>query len=154
MRYRTELSVAATSGEYEKVGVTVWGRRISPVFDAARTLQIVELNGGKPVDFRQVQLTPGRTDEVIRLLRECGAKTLICGAISAEPARKIEEGNIRLISFITGKTEQVLAWYGGGGLIGGYQMPGCHGQGRGRNGHCCWRGDIPHVRGPGQKKNR
>lgn len=153
MRYRTEVSVAATSGENEKVGVTVWGRRISPVFDAAQTLLVVELAAGNLVDSRQVQLTPGRTDEVIGLLRESGVKTLICGAISAEPARKIEDSGIRLISFIAGKTEQVLAWYGGGGPIAGYQMPGCHGQGRGRGGYCCRGGDFASLSGPEQKKN-
>jgi len=151
MRYRAELSVAATSCETDKVGVTVWGRRISPVFDAAQTLVVVELSCGNPVDSRQFRILPGRTDEVIRLLRECEARTLICGAISAEPARKIEDGGIRLIPFITGKTEQVLAWYGSGGSITGYQMPGCRGQGRGQGHHCCRAGDFSHGWRPGKK---
>lgn len=153
MRYRDHMSGTAASCDTGKVGVTVWGRRVSPVFDAARTLLIVELSGGNPVKSWQFQLPPGRTGEVIRLLRECGVSTLICGAISAEPARILEEGGIDLIPFITGKTEQVLAWYGGGGSIAGYQMPGCHGQGRGRGGQCCRRaGEYPRVRGP-EKKN-
>ena len=153
MRDRAELSVAAGAGKSDKVGVTVWGRRISPVFDAARTLLIVELIAGNPVDSQQLRITPGRTEEVIRLLRECGAQALICGAISAEPARKIEDGGIQLIPFITGKIEQVLAWYGSGGRIEGYQMPGCHEQGRGRGGHCCRAGGISHKHGPAHKKN-
>jgi predicted Fe-Mo cluster-binding NifX family protein len=120
-----------------KVGITVWGKRISPVFDAARTLLIVELEEDCIGQRQQFQLWPGQTGEIVRLLSSSRVDVLICGAISQEPAEQIEANGIQLISFIAGRVDTVLEWYARGLSITGYQMPGCHGNGRGRGRRCC-----------------
>lgn len=146
MRYTAERS------EVEKVGITVWGRRISPVFDAARTLLIAELAGNACVDFCRFPLEPGNTEEVVRLLHVYGTRVLICGAISNDPASKIENSGIHLFPFISGKADQVLEWYARGGSITGYMMPGCCGQGRGNR--RCREGTAFRSSLPAKKKTR
>lgn len=119
-----------------KVGITVWGKRISPVFDAARTLLIVEIERGQLVGRQQFPLWPGQTEEVVRLLCASGVEVLICGAISMEPAGQIEANGIRLLPFIAGRADQVLEGYAKGFSITGYRMPGCHDNGRRRGRGC------------------
>ena len=121
-----------------KIAITVWGRRISPVFDAARTLVIAGIKNGVVVTREQVQLRPGCIREVARLLLGSGVEVLICGAISNDLAEQIEAVGIRLIPFIAGKVDPILRWYAKGLSITGYQMPGCGcgGNGRGRGRRC------------------
>lgn len=121
-----------------KIAITVWGKRISPVFDAARTLVIAGIEDGQVVTCEQVQLRPGYIREVVRLLSGSGVEALICGAISHGLAEQIEAGGIRLIPFIAGKVDPILEWYARGVSITGYQMPGCgcRGNGRGRGRRC------------------
>jgi predicted Fe-Mo cluster-binding NifX family protein len=121
-----------------KIAITVWGKRISPVFDAARTLVIAGIEKGVVVTCEQVRLRPGCIREVVRLLSGSGVEVIICGAISHDMAEQIESGGIRLIPFIAGKVDPILEWYAKGLSIAGYQLPGCgcRGNGRGRGRKC------------------
>lgn len=126
----------ASGGRGMKVGITVWGKRISPVFDAARTLLIVEVEQNQLAGRQFLQLWPEQIEDVVHLLCKTGVEVLICGAISQEPAKYIETSGIHLIPFIAGRAEQVLEWYAKGSSITGYRMPGCHGNGSGRGRRC------------------
>lgn len=137
-----------------KVGITVWGKRISPVFDAARTLLIVDIDDKTIVDRQFFQLWPERVEGVELQLAQSGVNVLICGAISQEPAAQIEALGIQLIPFIAGRAEQVLEWYAKGSPITGYQMPGCgnNGLGKGRRCGCGRRGGLNLLNGVRNKK--
>ena len=119
-----------------KVAITVWGKRISPVFDAARTLVIAGIEEGQVVTREEVKLRPGNIREAVCLLSGSGVEVLICGAISHDLAEQIEAGGIRLIPFIAGKVGPILRWYAKGLSITGYQMPGCGCRGSGRGRRC------------------
>jgi predicted Fe-Mo cluster-binding NifX family protein len=124
-----------------KVGITVWGKRISPVFDAALTLLIVDIEGNRVVGRQFLSCRQGGADELIRLLVEAGAQVLICGAISREPARLIEMRGIQLVPFIAGRVDHVLEMFAAGSSIICCRMPGSHVNGHG--GRCrCRRGDA------------
>lgn len=133
---RDEPSDGRAMSATARVAITVWGKRLSPVFDAAGTLLLVELLDREVVGCRQLQFAPGKTEEVIRLLRACDVEVLLCGAISDGHATKLEQAGIRLISFISGKVDQVLCWYVGGMSMAEYHMPGCHEQGPQSGGRC------------------
>lgn len=124
-----------------KVAITVWGKRVSPVFDAARTLLIMEnpgVNQMQQHDGQLVRFPPESTTEtVVRFLLNAGIATLICGAISRQPAERLEAGGIRLISFITGPVDRIVTGYASGSPITGYAMPGCGHCGRNRGRRCC-----------------
>jgi predicted Fe-Mo cluster-binding NifX family protein len=130
-----------------KVGITVWGKRISPVFDAARTLLISDIANARQLTNELVQCRPGQPEEMLRLLLDNGVKVLITGAISREPAGRIEACGIQLIPFIAGRADQVLARYVEGTSITGYHMPGCcnsAGNGHGR-GQRCRKGQLSMI---------
>lgn len=121
-----------------KIAITVWGKRISPVFDAARTLLVVGIEENQVRGREQLQLWPGQIRDSVRLLSTSGVEVLICGAISEGIAEQIEASGIRLIPFIAGRADQILEWYAKGLSITEYRMPGCgcHQNGRGRGRRC------------------
>ena len=123
-----------------KVGVTVWGERISPVFDSARTLLIVQIEEGRICDRRHEQIRAEYPADLLGLLKRHGVQVMLCGAISREPALCLEAEGIRLVPFVTGCVEQVLGAYLQGKSILNYMMPGCRGNGLHGRKQCCRRG--------------
>lgn len=129
-----------------RVAIPVWEDRISPVFDAARTFLVADIEDGRVAGRRLLLCGASRQGEVVRLLLEAEVQVVICGAISREPARLIEERGIRLIPFIAGMAEHVLNRYVCGYSITTYQMPGCCGNGRRRTSRCRRLADQSAVR--------
>ncbi len=119
-----------------KVALPVWEERISPVFDAARTILVLEIDDRRVVGRRLLPCCPDRPREVADLLRDAGVSVLICGAISREPASLLESRGIRLVPFIAGRVEPVVASFLDGTGVGTFRMPGCRGGGRRRSGGC------------------
>ncbi len=122
-----------------RIGLTVWGDRVSPVFDASRTLMIVEIEGTRVTNREYVSMHPGFPHHQIGRLIEQGIQTLICGAISEVPAHMAEASGIVLIPFITGNVEDVLNAYLAGRLAAtpvflmpGFRRGGRHRRRRGR----------------------
>lgn len=122
-----------------RIGVTVWGDIISPVFDAARTLLVADVNAGRIIRRERMTLPPGSPVHQIETLRQSGIEILICGAVSEVPANMIESAGIRLIPFITGNVDDVLHAFLHRQLPKpDFMMPGCGNRRRrrrrGRNG--------------------
>lgn len=108
-----------------KVALTVWGNRISPVFDSAQTVLLAEILEKKIVD-KTFEFIPLLIPVAIaRKIVGFNPDSLICGAISQEPARIIEDAGISLIPFISGKAEPILQAYAQNLEINKYCMPGC-----------------------------
>ena len=109
-----------------KVAVTVWGDRISPLFDASRRLLVATIDRRCIVDRSFVIFNPDRPSRLTRTLVEMSVPVLICGAVSQLPANVITAAGIRLIPFIAGKVDRVLAVYATGSpLVPAFIMPGC-----------------------------
>ena len=66
--------------------MTVWGHRVSPVFDSARTLLIAEIDGDTLGDTSRLTFDPQRPLELVQMLRSQQVMLIICGAVSEEPA--------------------------------------------------------------------
>ena len=108
------------------IAVTVWGQRVSPVFDAARTLLIAEIDHGALVGTSLLAFDPAHQGELVRLLRARQVVVLICGAVSAEPAALLEAAGFELIPFVTGEVQRVLETFVLGRDFGRELcMPGC-----------------------------
>jgi predicted Fe-Mo cluster-binding NifX family protein len=113
-----------------KVALTIWGTRVSPVFDSARTMLLVEIENGVVVGKRYEALGSELPFARAQLLSGRQVDLLICGAISSDFSRAIESYGIRMIPFITGETSDVLDAFLRGALVAGsFRMPGC-GMGR------------------------
>jgi predicted Fe-Mo cluster-binding NifX family protein len=93
-----------------KIAVTVWGNRISPVFDSARTVLVAEAKDNKVVEKRYESIDWDAAP-VPETLKEMGVSVLICGAISRIPANLITSSGITLIPFVTGNAAKVLDMY-------------------------------------------
>ena len=93
---------------FVKLAVTVWGNRISPVFDSARTLLIAELADKKISGHYYTALDPGAPVDLIRTLKKNKVNIMVCGAISKTSADLITDHQVHLITFVTGNVRQFL----------------------------------------------
>jgi len=134
-----------------KVALTVWGKRISPVFDSAQMLLISEIKNSKVIEIEYKPFNPEASHQLASLLNKQKISVLICGAISETPANMIETCGIKLISFISGSVHEVLQSYAQSkSIIPNYLMPGCNHK------YQMWSkkegGIMPGKNGTGQKK--
>lgn len=109
-----------------KMALTVWGDRISPVFDAARMLLVVEIKNTKIISRRYETFYPELPTRLAVRLAEINVAVLICGAISEMPANILEANGIKLIPFITGDAHEVIdAYVKDSPFMPTFLMPGC-----------------------------
>ncbi|MDD3619762.1 MAG: NifB/NifX family molybdenum-iron cluster-binding protein [Desulfobulbaceae bacterium] len=92
----------------QKIAVTVWGHRVSPVFDSARTLLIAELVDGRLGRMSTLELDPENPFQLMQLLRAQNIAVLICGAVSQDSAIMLENAEFEVIPFIAGNVQEVL----------------------------------------------
>ncbi len=111
-----------------KVAITVWGNRISPVFDSAQTILLVEIEAGRIISRKREFLPRLVAARLARMVAEKQIDTLICGAISERPTQIITQSGIRLLSFVGGNAERFLADFAAGRPLEPFTMPGCHKQ--------------------------
>jgi len=109
-----------------KIAVTVWGNRISPVFDSARTLLIADIKNGCICKKNYQKFDPHHLNIMLTDFLQHQISTLICGAISTRPADVIVENRIKLISFVMGNALEFLESFAGKNTIDrSFIMPGC-----------------------------
>lgn len=109
-----------------KMALTVWGNRISPVFDAAHMLFVVEIENTEIINKRYEPFYPELPTRLAVRLAEMNVEVLICGAISEMPANILEANGIKLIPFITGDAHEVIdAYVKDVPFMPLFLMPGC-----------------------------
>jgi len=148
-----------------KVAIPIRNGRISPVFDVAVLLMVVEFEIDGPGERSEFSIRESGAEARAALLRELGISTLICGAISNNAARVVERSGIELVPWIVGDIDDVLEAYSSDSLDAeGFIMPGCRrwrgdgggsgrGNGQGRRFSC--RGEAgPGNRHGGGRRNR
>jgi len=112
------------------LALTVWNGRISPVCDVARQLLILEVEGGKVIARREERLDGADCWRRCARLEELKPDTLICGAISGPLAELLAAKGLKIIPFISGMVEEVLAAHLNKTLLEpAFAMPGCCGRG-------------------------
>jgi predicted Fe-Mo cluster-binding NifX family protein len=110
-----------------KMALTVWGSRISPVFDAAHMLLVVEIENTKIINRWDVPFYPEFPSRLAEMLAEMDVEIFICGAISEMPANILEAKGIKLYPFISGDTGKVIEAYAKNvSIIPMFLMPGCN----------------------------
>ncbi len=108
-----------------KVAVTVWDERISPVFDSAHRLLIVDIKNGKMKNIFYESFNPKLEARFTEALSLQGIDVLICGAISQAYSTLIEASAIELIPFVGGSVNEILESYAKGNpLAPTFLMPG------------------------------
>jgi len=123
-----------------KVALPIWENRLSPVFDTATRLLVVQLQENeKGQEWSRTMEIPlaglsgqGRINQILGN----GIQVLLCGAISRPLYDMLQLHGIEVVAFLTGSVESVLQGYLAEQLADPrYQMPGCcHRRGRARRG--------------------
>jgi predicted Fe-Mo cluster-binding NifX family protein len=108
-----------------KIAITIWETRISPVFDSAKNLLMVEVDGTEVGDRQTQPFDARQFNRFLMMLLELEVKVLICGALCEGPARILEAHGIEVLSFLTGEAEEVLEWYLQGRDLEVFSLPGC-----------------------------
>jgi predicted Fe-Mo cluster-binding NifX family protein len=101
-----------------RLGIPVWRGHVSPVFDVAATLLVIDVEDALEVGRYVVPL--GRPSEAARAqqLAAMGVHVLACGVISRPLERMLTAAGIRVVSLVSGPIERVAA-----SLIAGSQVP-------------------------------
>ncbi len=114
-----------------RIAIPQWEGRVSPVFDVAGSLLLVDVENGREILREQRRLLGSdplaRADEFLSL----GVEVLICGAISTPVEARLAASGVRVIGFTCGTVDEVLAAFLMGELSNrAFVMPGCHGRRR------------------------
>ena len=112
-----------------RVAIAHWQGRVSPVFDAANSVLLIDFENGRERQREERALTGSdvlaRAVEFLKL----GAEVLICGAISAPLEAVLVFSGVRVFGFVCGPVEDVLAAFLDGKLDRQpFCMPGCGGR--------------------------
>jgi len=108
-----------------KVAIPHWQGRVSPVFDVAGNLLLVEVDQGTEQGRESVRLDANGPEARARRLAELRVEVLVCGAISWPLELAVTAAGVKVISQICGEVEQVLAAFLEGRLAQeAYLMPG------------------------------
>lgn len=121
-----------------KIAIPTWNGRVSPVFDTASRLLVVEAADEGEYSRFETDISEHFVPSKVMRLTGLGIDTLICGAISRPFAYMMTTAGIRLIPWISGQVEDVLQAFLRGTLFDPrFTMPGSPGPwGKGsRGGH-------------------
>lgn len=118
--------------------------RISPVFDVARRLLLVEVIGGE-ASFTHER--PVLRLDVVAMVAELRADVVVCGAISRDLEERLLANGVEVVAEVRGAAPDVTRAYLEGSLgQPRFSMPGTHGRRR-RPHRRPGRGDQPDVVG-------
>ena len=131
-----------------KVAIPHWQGRVSPVFDVASHVLLVDVDAGAERRRQDVYLDADGPRARASLLADLGADVLACGAISRQQETALSAAGVRVIPYICGDMEEVLMAFTNGRLgEDGFLMPGrC---GRRRRSRIRRRGARPQEAGQG-----
>ena len=125
--------------------MAVWQQRVSPLFDVASELLLVDAEGAAETARTSVPLPDQELPRRVRRLVDLDVDVLICGGISQPLAGMVHASGIRLVPFTAGPVEQVLRAFLQGQLPSqAFVMPGWCGRWR--------RGFGGGRRGPGRRR--
>mgnify|MGYP002353074925 FL=1 len=127
-----------------KVAIPVWQGRISPVFDVAGQLLLLDLIDGREVSREERPVGESRAEQRAAELAELGVDLLICAGISQALQETLASCGIRVVARICGNIEEVLTAFSTGRLgEERFAMPGCCGRKRQRYRRACRRREMP-----------
>jgi len=114
-----------------RVAIPVHDGRISPVFDAARHLLVIEIVKGKAVERHEFGMQEPEPLSRARSVVGCGIDVLVCGAISRPLEAMLRSAGVTVIARKCGAVEDVLSAFMADELSqDAFLMPGCRGRRR------------------------
>jgi predicted Fe-Mo cluster-binding NifX family protein len=112
-----------------RIAIPLWQGRISPVFDEARRILLLDVSERQEQHRREELLVAGNPFERAQLLPRIGVNLLICGMISHTQQAALTSAGIKVIPHICGQVEEVITAFLEGRMENGeFLMPGCSGR--------------------------
>ncbi len=112
-----------------KIAIPTYQGVISPLFDVARELMLVDVEKGQVIDSHDVFLEKSDPDSNTQQVISLGVDAVICGAISSPLESVLLAAGINVISRTCGSVEEVLHAFVVGRLDEDlFVMPGCQRQ--------------------------
>lgn len=115
MKSQAQNSIQLIVGQYLKAAIPVHGNCISPVFDWAQMIVIVDFtprvkkkNTGSSRSRKVVSLRGIPSGGRANHLEQLGVEVLLCGAVSSELAQLLSNKGIRVVSGIMGEVENII----------------------------------------------
>jgi predicted Fe-Mo cluster-binding NifX family protein len=109
-----------------QVAITVWKKRVSPLFDSARTIVILKIEGGRELERAEASLDMSMPHSRVQRLHQLGVEVLICGAISRPLAVLCDSAGIEVIPWVAGELDRIIEAFITNSLLDPLlTMPGC-----------------------------
>jgi predicted Fe-Mo cluster-binding NifX family protein len=122
-----------------KIAIPVWEEKVSPVFDTALKLLVVNIDKDREQSRFIYPIDENDITQKCQRIRRLELDTLICGAVSQSFLQMLLSSGLDVIQEISGQAEDVLKAYLDGKIFQPrFLMPGCK-----RWQHrCCGKGDM------------
>ncbi len=125
----------------------IWSGRVSPVFDSAGELLLLDIQQGQVTARDHVAVDGAEPLQRVSMLADKGVTTLICGAVSRLLADWLAARGVEVLPFVCGDVEEVISAFLDGRLPSDeLTMPGCCGRWRNRCGCPATRDGAPGPR--------
>ena len=114
-----------------RIAIPVSDARISPVFDVAQRLLLVDIEDGREVGRTEGALEKSQLELRASQVAELHPDVLVCGAISRPLETMLQSAGVEIISQTCGDADKVLRAFVSDKLAGDkFVMPGCCGRRR------------------------
>lgn len=114
-----------------RIAIPQWQGRVSPVFDVAGNLLLVEVDDTEEVSRVEAALTATDPTKRAHQVAQFSPDVLICGAISWPLEVALRSAGVEVIPQTCGEVDEVLRSFLLGGLESEmFRMPGCCGRRR------------------------
>jgi predicted Fe-Mo cluster-binding NifX family protein len=105
-----------------RIAIPVWNDRVSPVFDVARSIRVVDVADGAVVDVHNREL---ETNRRVQTLVKLGVDILICAAISTPLESTVWVSGVEVIPDTCGSVEEIIeAISSGDRVLTRFRSPG------------------------------
>jgi predicted Fe-Mo cluster-binding NifX family protein len=92
-----------------KIAIPTFGARVSPRFDCAQEIAIVNVQEGGVLDRRKLAAADWTPNERIDRLLELGVDTVICGGIDRWSTVALQSAGVTIYGWLAGEVEDSLA---------------------------------------------
>ena len=114
-----------------KIAIPVWEDKVSPVFDTASRLLVLQFEDSKETGRFETYLEDRDLSRRCTLVQSLGIDVLICGAISRHFYGMLTAGGVKVIAWISGPAREIIDAYLEGNIFDSkFLMPGCDRQKR------------------------
>ena len=103
------------------------GESVAPCFEYCATMAIFTVAGGTVTDQIDFPLSSQDPFDRVRLLRDQQVDTIICGGMQGMYEDVLRTSGFRVISWVSGSVDHLLALFLRGQLVPGRDRPGAAG---------------------------